>query len=37
MLLREKITARRGQGQLFSGVWIDVGTQERLQQAERAY
>jgi MurNAc alpha-1-phosphate uridylyltransferase len=33
-LLREKITARRGQGQIFSGLWIDVGTDERLQQAE---
>ncbi|MBD3816019.1 MAG: nucleotidyltransferase family protein [Halothiobacillus sp.] len=36
MLLREKITAQRGQGQLFSGLWIDVGTQERLEQAEHS-
>jgi len=35
-LLREKITAHRGQGQFFSGLWIDVGTSERLQQAEQA-
>ena len=35
-LLREKITAQRGQGVLFSGMWIDVGTQERLLQAENA-
>ena len=33
-LLREKITAQRGLGLLFSGSWIDVGTIERLQQAE---
>lgn len=33
-LLREKITAQRGLGQLFSGLWIDVGTQARLQLAE---
>lgn len=36
-LLREKISAQRGQGQRFSGMWIDVGTNERLQQAENAY
>jgi MurNAc alpha-1-phosphate uridylyltransferase len=36
-LLREKIATRRGQGQVFSGKWIDVGTQERLEQAERAF
>jgi N-acetyl-alpha-D-muramate 1-phosphate uridylyltransferase len=35
-LLHEKIIAHRGQGMLFSGTWIDVGTQERLQQAENA-
>ncbi len=35
-LLREKIAAQRGQGQLFSGKWIDVGTQERLEQAEHS-
>lgn len=35
-LLREKIAAQRGQGQVFSGTWIDVGTQERLKQAEQS-
>lgn len=35
-LLREKIAAQRGQGQFYSGVWIDVGTRERLQHAEQA-
>ncbi|WP_298220277.1 N-acetylmuramate alpha-1-phosphate uridylyltransferase MurU [Halothiobacillus sp.] len=35
-LLREKIAAQRGQGQVFSGLWIDVGTQERLEQAEHS-
>ncbi|MFW5455029.1 N-acetylmuramate alpha-1-phosphate uridylyltransferase MurU [Thioalkalivibrio sulfidiphilus] len=36
-LLREKIATQRGQGQVFSGLWVDVGTQERLEQAERAF
>jgi MurNAc alpha-1-phosphate uridylyltransferase len=35
-LLREKIAAQRGQGQVFSGLWIDVGTQARLGVAQRA-
>ncbi len=34
-LLREKITAHRGRGQFFSGLWIDVGTAERLQTAQQ--
>ncbi len=34
-LLREIITARRAEGQLFTGKWIDVGTPERLQHAAR--
>ncbi len=35
-LLKEKIAAQRGQGLLFTGAWIDVGTLERLQQAEQS-
>jgi MurNAc alpha-1-phosphate uridylyltransferase len=35
-LLKEKIIAQRGQGLHFSGTWIDVGTLERLQQAEQS-
>lgn len=33
-LLREAIRAGRVTGELFTGKWIDVGTPERLQQAE---
>lgn len=34
-LLRERISAGRGQGEHFSGTWIDVGNLERLQQANQ--
>jgi MurNAc alpha-1-phosphate uridylyltransferase len=33
-LLKEHIAKQRGQGQHYSGLWIDVGTPERLLQAQ---
>jgi MurNAc alpha-1-phosphate uridylyltransferase len=36
-LLREAVTGRRVTGELYHGVWIDVGTPERLQELNAAH
>ena len=35
-LLKERIAQQRGQGLHYNGLWIDVGTPERLQEAEQS-